>query len=217
MNRRLIAALVVGLSLSIAGPAAAVPGDGSGASGDEVRGAEAVARAFYDAFVSGDAETMERLYHPDVSFRDEIFTFSDRAGTMGMWRVLVSPSGGGTFSYELLSAKGDTATVQWVADYDFPPGRFGRPVHNVITATLTVRDGLIVDHHDAFSWERWSRQAFPLGSLSTWGPIERLLKWTIRTVLGRLVAANEEEAEAAKPAPAPARPGFTDRLRESDD
>ena len=42
---------------------------------------EAVAREFYDAFCKGDTATMERLYAPDVTFQDEIFSFKDRAGT----------------------------------------------------------------------------------------------------------------------------------------
>lgn len=59
--------------------------------------AETVARRFYDAFVRGDTATMEGLYAPDVRFRDTIFSFNDRAGTMGMWSVLLDPASGGKF------------------------------------------------------------------------------------------------------------------------
>lgn len=155
----------------------------------------AVARRFYDAFCAGDTATMERLYARDVRFKDEIFTFSDRDGTMGMWRVLLDPSGGGRFSYTLLGVERDTATVRWVADYRF----LGRPVHNEITARLRVRDGRIVEHHDAFSWERWARQALPLGRFSTFAPIEHLIKAGLRVGLKvRAATSRSQPASAAE-------------------
>lgn len=147
-----------------------------------------VARRFYDAFCAGDAATLERLYHPQVRFRDEVFAFDDRAGTMGMWRLLVRKEAGARFRYELLGADGEVATVRWTADYRFPPPD-GSPVHNVITARLVVRDGLIVEHTDAFSWDAWSRQAFPwLHGASSWPGVKQALKWGIRTVLAMQVA-----------------------------
>lgn len=156
---------------------------------------EQVARAFYDAFCRGDTDTMERLYAPDVAFRDEIFAYSDRAGTMGMWRVLHAPGNGAAFSYEVLGVEGDTVTVRWLADYRFPSPRLGRKVHNDITATLVVRDGVIVRHDDAFPWGPWARQAFPLGGLSSWKPMERLLKGALRFTVDR------QARRAAPPAP----------------
>src|SRR5580698_6826155 len=44
-----------------------------------------VVSQFYDAFVKGDTATMENLYSPDVKWKDTIFSFPDRKGTMGMW------------------------------------------------------------------------------------------------------------------------------------
>ncbi|MCO5172179.1 MAG: nuclear transport factor 2 family protein [Planctomycetes bacterium] len=161
---------------------------------------EQVARAFYDAFCRGDTATMERLYAPDVAFRDEIFAYPDRAGTMGMWRVLHAPGNGAAFSYEVLGVEGDTVTVRWLADYRFPSPRLGRKVHNDITATLVVRDGLIVSHVDAFPWDRWARQAFPLGGLSSWKPMERLLKGALRFGV-------DLQARRAQPAPTPGLAG----------
>ena len=35
----------------------------------------------------------------------------------------------------------------------------GRPVHNIIDAQFTFRDGLIVTHIDTFNLWRWSRMA----------------------------------------------------------
>lgn len=146
-------------------------------SAPATRQTEQVARRFYDAFSRGELATLERLYAPEVAFQDEIFSFSEREGVMGMWAVLLPQA---RVSWELLGVAGETATVRWEADYEL----FGRKVHNVITATLTVRGGQIVRHRDAFSWERWSRQALPLGGLPTWGPAERAIKAALRAAVG---------------------------------
>lgn len=191
------------LALTLAGSTLAQTIDAPLGEPPAVSRTEQVARAFYDAFCAGDVATLERLYAPDVRFQDEIFSFQDRAGTMGMWRILLA-SEGARFRYELLSTQGETAKVRWLADYEL----FGRPIHNVIEATLTIREGRVVDHKDAFSWERWSRQAFPLGGLPTWGPVERTIKWGIRTAL-----AWQVRSAARKAAPATPTPGLTGGLQ----
>lgn len=195
---------LVGLLLLASAPAALAQDAGlplptRRAADEDATGA--IARRFYDAFCRGDVASMERLYAPNVRFKDEIFTFSDRAGTMGMWRVLVDPSSGGRFSYTLLGVEGETATVRWIADYEF----LGRPVHNEITARLVIRGGQIVEHHDSFSWERWARQALPLGRFSSFGPIERVIKAGLRVGL-RLRAASMSRQPASGGAPAAEAP-----------
>lgn len=167
--------------------------------------AEAVARRFYDAFVKGDTSTMASLYAPDVRFRDAIFSFDDRKGTMDMWGVLLDPASGGKFRWELLGAEGETARARWIADYEV----LGRPVHNVITATLTVRGGKIVRHVDDFSWDRWARQAFPLGSVSSWRPVKHVLQAGVRGALWFQVM---KKRRAAAPAPVEPRRGLVDAV-----
>ena len=107
--------------------------------------ADVVAR-FYDAFVKQDFATMETLYAEDLSFKDEIFEYESRAGTMGMWRNLLTGSTG-RFTYKITGGSGDTVNVRWIADYEV----FGRPVHNEIDTTMIVRDGQIVHQRDVFS------------------------------------------------------------------
>lgn len=175
-----------------------------------------VATRFYDAFCSKDpitvkAPIMESLYAPDVRFNDPIFSFDDRAGTMGMWKLLTAPEPGRDFRYELLGVSGNTATVRWIADYKFPSQQFGRKVHNVITATLVLNaDGKIVRHTDDFSWQRWARQAIPFGDAKM---LEGVFKKSLRFFMARQIAAAEkkerEAAAAATPRPAP---GIVDRL-----
>lgn len=173
------------------------------AQADPPPAAEAVARGFYDAFCAHDAAGVEHYYAEDVRFKDAIFTFDDRAGTMRMWRVLLAPAAGARFRYRLLEATADTAKVEWIADYKFPAT--GRPVHNVITATLVVKDGKVVRHTDDFSWRDWSRQAFPLGSLSNFAPVRALLKAGIRG--GLAFAARKQEKDAASASRTPGLAG----------
>jgi hypothetical protein len=50
----------------------------------------------------------------------------------------------------------------------------GRPVVNDIQARFRFAGGLIAEHHDDFSFHRWSRQALgPSGLLLGWTPILR--------------------------------------------
>src|SRR5687767_4470737 len=56
--------------------------------------AREVVDAFYRAFVTKDFAGMESRYDAQVSFKDPIFEYEDRAGTMGMWRNLLGASQG---------------------------------------------------------------------------------------------------------------------------
>lgn len=166
-----------------------------------------VVREFFDAFSNADAKayerdmaTLERLYAPDVKWKDTIFRFDDRAGTMGMWRILLARGADSKFSYRILSTDGDKVTVNWLADYKV----FGRPVHNDVMATLVVRNGRIVAHEDVYSWEKWARQAFPLGGVSNIFPVKQIIMGGLnlflkaRIFIASFGAAREASREQAK-------------------
>jgi ketosteroid isomerase-like protein len=150
-----------------------------------------VVRTFFDAFCKGDMPTLERLYTPDVKWKDPIFSFDDRAGTMGMWRILLAPSPEKKFTYEIKSVKGDTVVVNWLADYEL----LGRKIHNDVTATLVVKDGKIVRHEDVYSWDKWARQAFPLGGAVNWWGVKPILIGALNLFLRAQIAM------APKPSP----------------
>lgn len=136
---------------------------------------EQVARAFYAAFTQHKAAALEPLYAPDVYFRDGVFEFHDRDGTMRMWRKLLRNPKAVTFRYEFLRAEGDVAVGRWEADYKL----FGRPVHNVVESHLTVKDGRIVKHLDEFPFATWAKQALPLGPLAHLPPV----RWAVRRMI----------------------------------
>jgi ketosteroid isomerase-like protein len=156
-----------------------------------------VARAFYDAFSSHDGmDTLEKLYAPDVKWKDPIFHFDDRAGTMGMWRILNTAAKNRTVTYRIVSAEGDTVTVEWLADYEL----LGRKVHNDVTATLVIVNGKIVRHTDDYSWKKWSEQALPLGDAASSWPLQAIVLGSMRFAMDVAIAWNALKArlEAAK-------------------
>lgn len=138
-----------------------------------------VVTSFYEAFVKQDMKALEPHYAKDVKFRDEIFRFDDRDGTMGMWsRILRDPKT--KLSFELKSVEGDVVTGHWKADYEV----FGRKVHNEIDTRMVVKDGKIVEHRDSFDWDKWAKQALPAGGLFTIPPFEQLAKGALRLFVG---------------------------------
>lgn len=127
---------------------------------------------FYKAFDEGDGDTMAACYAPHVRFSDPVFTDLRRARAGAMWRMLTQTPG--DLSIELLEHEADetSGSAHWRAHYTF--SQTGRPVVNDINASFRFEEGLIVEHHDEFSFYRWARQALgPVGSLLGWTPILR--------------------------------------------
>ena len=126
--------------------------------------------AFYAAFTRSDGEAMAACYAPDVVFEDPAFGRLTGRDPGDMWRMLCSGSGSPTVTFDVVESGPTSGTVRWTADYVFGPRR--RPVHNEVVARLTVRDGLVVEHHDTFSFPTWARQALGLpGLLLGWSPL----------------------------------------------
>jgi uncharacterized protein len=133
---------------------------------------KALIERFYGAFAQGDGDAMAACYAPDAHFSDPVFPDlrGPRAGRM--WQMLTSAPG--DVRIELLERDADEnrGSAHWMARYTFT--QTGRPVVNDIRATFRFAGGLIADHHDDFSFHRWSRQALgPSGLLLGWTPILR--------------------------------------------
>lgn len=132
----------------------------------------AVAEAFYEAFAARDAKAMGELYAEDATFEDPVFGRLDARQVRFMWRVLVGRATDLAISYDITASDASSATTRWTAGYTF--GQTGRPVVNEVTAVMTCRDGLIVDHRDTFDFWTWSRQALGTpGWLLGWTPFFR--------------------------------------------
>lgn len=123
---------------------------------------------FYTAFANQDAETMASCYSDDIVFEDPAFGELHGDDARDMWRMLCGRATDLSVTHTVLEAGDSHARVNWLADYTFSTGR---RVHNDITATMKIVDGVIVDHRDEFDLWRWSRQALGLpGLLLGWSP-----------------------------------------------
>ena len=147
--------------------------------------AQELIERFYRAFDEGDGATMAACYAPDVRFSDPVFPDLRGAQAGAMWQMLTA--GPGDLSIELLEHEaGETqGSAHWQARYTFT--ETGRPVLNDIHASFRFDDGLVVEHHDEFSFHRWARQAL--------GPVGLALGWTplVRSAVRRKAAARLAE------------------------
>jgi len=126
---------------------------------------------FYDAFSNLDAESMVKYYHPDVVFQDPAFGELKGARAKNMWRMLCHSQKGKGFKvkYNVIDFNTNKSNAEWEAFYTF--SQTGRKVHNKISASFVIENGLIVEHIDKFNLYSWSKQAmgikgFLLGNTS---------------------------------------------------
>ncbi|HEY5190231.1 MAG TPA: nuclear transport factor 2 family protein [Solirubrobacteraceae bacterium] len=123
----------------------------------------------YAAFARRDGAAMAACYAPDAQFSDPVFVGLSGHEPGAMWRMLTGRAK--DLEVRLLGHEADTdrGAAHWQADYTFSTGR---RVHNDVHAAFRFRDGLIVDHRDAFSFYGWTRQALgPVGSALGWTPL----------------------------------------------
>lgn len=144
---------------------------------------------FYTAFAQGDWATMAACYHPEARFSDPVFPELDAAGVRAMWKMLLSSGRPLRVTFKVLEETASGGRCRWEAFYTF--SRSGRPVHNIIRSTFTLKDGLILRQKDEFSFWRWSRQALGMSGL--------LLGWTpiVRNKVRAIVAAGLRKSMAA--------------------
>lgn len=121
-----------------------------------------IIETFYEAFQNLDAEKMVSLYHPDIEFEDPAFGKLKGERAKNMWRMLCATQKGKDFriTYNVSHFGKDNSKANWEAFYTFRPTQ--RKVHNKISASFILRDGLILKHIDDFNLHSWSKQALGL-------------------------------------------------------
>lgn len=116
--------------------------------------------AFYEAFARRDGAAMGALYRPDATFSDPAFPALRGPEVSGMWRMLCRNGKDLVVVASGIEADASQGRAHWEADYSFG----SRRVHNVIDATFSFQDGLVVRHEDRFDFDRWALQALgPIG------------------------------------------------------
>jgi ketosteroid isomerase-like protein len=152
---------------------------------------EATIHRFYTAFQQKDYATMQTCYHPEAVFNDPVFSLLDAEATKAMWEMLCKRAKEFSLTYGKIELLDDEyTTCIWDATYLF--GKTGRKVNNHIKAHMRFKDGLIIEHTDAFDFYKWTRMAMGIpGFLLGWsnfmqGKIQR----TARTGLIEFMEKN---------------------------
>lgn len=145
---------------------------------------------FYAALAERDHCTMAACYAAEAHFSDPVFPDLRGARIGLMWRMLCERGTDLRVIHGPVTIEGDRCRTTWEAFYTF--SATGRPVHNVIDARFTMRDGWIGEHRDDFSFPRWARQALGArGLLLGWTP---LVRRAVQAQAGRALAAFEQRA-----------------------
>src|SRR5215204_2753431 len=128
---------------------------------------------FYDAFDKHDGERMAACYAPGARFYDPVFPDLKGEEPGAMWRMLTGQAKDLSVELHEHDADDERGSAHWIARYTFT--QTGRPVVNDVRATFRfAADGRFAEHHDAFSFWRWSRQALgPAGLVLGWTPLLR--------------------------------------------
>ncbi len=146
---------------------------------------EQIMHRFYTAFRQLDYRTMQDCYHPDAVFNDPAFGLLNGEETRGMWEMLCKRATDFKLDFSNIhSEDGDEyGTCNWTAFYTF--SKTGRKVRNDVKAYMRFSEGKIIEHSDAFSLHKWSKQALGLkGYLLGWtGFLQRKVQKTSRKTL----------------------------------
>ena len=113
---------------------------------------------FYSAFQKLDYNGMNSCYSDDIVFFDPVFGLLRGDEARSMWEMLCRNAKDLTITWSNIKHLDEEySTCDWVAGYTF--SKTGKKVVNKIKANMRFADGKIVEHSDAFSLHKWSRQA----------------------------------------------------------
>ena len=123
---------------------------------------------FYMAFQQLDATAMNNCYSDDIIFFDPVFGLLKGEEAKSMWEMLCKNAKNFSLSYDnIIALDEEYCTCDWVATYTF--SATGKTVINKIKANMRFAGGKIIEHSDAFSIHKWSKQAFgTIGILFGW-------------------------------------------------
>lgn len=123
---------------------------------------------FYTAFQQLDFQGMNRCYSDDIVFFDPVFGLLKGDEARNMWEMLCKTAKDFSLTYgNIIELDDEYVTCDWVATYTF--SKTGKKVVNKIKANMRFSGGKIIEHSDAFSIHKWSKQALGLrGELFGW-------------------------------------------------
>ena len=129
---------------------------------------EELINKFYSSFQKGDHVGMNNCYSDDIVFFDPVFGLLRGREAKYMWEMLCKNAKDFSLTYgNIIALDDEYYTCDWVATYTF--SKTGRKVVNKIKANMRFAGGKIIEHSDAFSIHKWSKQALGLtGELFGW-------------------------------------------------
>ncbi|MCZ2298777.1 MAG: nuclear transport factor 2 family protein [Chitinophagales bacterium] len=124
---------------------------------------------FYTAFQQKDYATMNSCYTEEIPFSDPVFGLLYGIETKAMWQMLCTNAKNFSLHFSNITTDdNEYYTCDWIASYNF--SKTNRKVYNKCKAYMRMKDGVIIEHSDAFNYYRWCRQAFGLKGI--------ILGWT---------------------------------------
>ncbi|MEP7111016.1 MAG: nuclear transport factor 2 family protein [Ferruginibacter sp.] len=145
---------------------------------------------FYSAFQKLDHKAMAGCYSEDIVFFDPVFELLRGDEAKYMWEMLCKNARDLSLTYgNIIELDEEYCTCDWVATYTF--SKTGRRVVNKIRANMRFSAGRIIEHSDAFSLHKWSKQALGLtGVLFGWNSFfQRKIKNQARRNLLKFIQA----------------------------
>lgn len=138
---------------------------------------ERLIERFFTAFQKLDADKMNACYSDDIAFYDPMFELLRGDEAKAMWEMLCKNAKNFSLAFDNIKNLDDGYyTCNWTATYTF--SKTGRPVVNMCKAHMKIENGLIIEHSDGWSLQKWSAQAIGIsGKLFGWaGFFRRKLK-----------------------------------------
>jgi ketosteroid isomerase-like protein len=148
-------------------------------------------RLFYTAFQQLDHATMNSFYSEDIVFSDPAFGLLKGEEVRAMWKMLCTNAKDFSLTFsDIEEIDEEYATCKWVATYTF--SKTNRKVVNHIKAFMRFRDGMIIEHSDAFKLSKWAAQALGWkGALLGWsGFVQKGIQKKARASLEKYINEN---------------------------
>jgi ketosteroid isomerase-like protein len=121
-------------------------------------------KKFYTSFQELNHEGMNSCYADNIVFSDPVFGLLEGEQVKAMWRMLCTRAKNFSLQYHTISTDdNEYYTCEWIAQYTF--SKTGRTIVNKCKAYMRLKDGIIIEHSDAFNYYRWVRQALGLRGL----------------------------------------------------
>jgi ketosteroid isomerase-like protein len=118
----------------------------------------ATVERFYSAFQKLDYAGMNACYSEDIVFSDPVFGLLRGNEVRSMWEMLCRNAKDFSLQFSNIQLLDEEyATCNWTASYTF--SKTGKKVVNNIKAFMKLKDGIIIEHSDAFRLSTWIGQA----------------------------------------------------------